>query len=139
MIAVYDYLIKQQNLQPEQIISYGHSLGAAIATELAVNRPVAGLVLESPFITAFRVQTVYPLLPFDKFANIDKISRINTAVFILHSRDDPIIPFWHGETLFEKAITPKKALWIEAAGHSGITRHPAFWPALADFLAEPRP
>ncbi|MBL4711873.1 MAG: alpha/beta hydrolase [Gammaproteobacteria bacterium] len=133
--AVYDYLINIKKLVPEQIISYGHSLGAAIATDLAYTRPVAALVLENPFVTAFRVKTVYKLVPFDKFASIDKIGQVNTPVFITHSRDDNVIPFWHGEALFEKALNPKQYLWLDKAGHTDITHTEIFWPALKTFIS----
>ena len=132
--AVYSYLVEQENLSPAQIISYGHSLGTAVATDLAFKNPVAALVLESPFTTAFRVKTVYPLLPFDKFSSIDKINRVNTPVFITHSRDDAIVPFWHGEELFDKAKTPKDFLWLDHAGHTKITHKPSFWLKLNAFL-----
>jgi len=133
--AIYDYLIKKQHLKPEQIIAYGHSLGAAIATELAHKNPVSSLVLESPFITAFRVKTIYPIVPFDKFSTIDKINQIHAPVFITHSRDDSIIPFWHSEMLYEKANQPKKSRWFNNSGHSGITHTSTFWPTLAAFIA----
>ena len=132
--AVYDYLINKRNLKPEQIISYGHSLGAAVATDLAFNKPVAALVLESPFTTAFRVKTTYSLVPFDKFASIDKIDNINTPFFITHSRDDPVIPFWHGEEMFDKANNLKMNTWFDDAGHTNITHRKKFWPALENFV-----
>ncbi len=129
--AVYTYLIKHEKLKPEQILSYGHSLGTAVATDLAFKNPVAGLILESPFTTAFRVKTAYPLLPFDKFSSINKI---DTPVFITHSKDDPIVPFWHGKELFDKARQPKKALWLNHDGHSKITHNPSFWIQLDSFI-----
>jgi len=134
--AIYDYLINHKNLRHEQIISYGHSLGAAIATDLAFSRPVAALVLENPFVTAFRVKTVYQLVPFDKFASIDKIDKVNTPVFITHSRDDNVIPFWHGEALFEKALNPKQYLWFDKTGHTDITHTEAFWSTLKAFTSK---
>lgn len=137
--AVYDYLINERSLKSEQIISYGHSLGAAVATDLAFNKPVAALILENPFVTAFRVKTTYSLVPFDKFASIDKIDKINTPFFITHSRDDPVIPFWHGKELYEKASAPKSNYWIDEAGHAGITHTDSFWPALEKFVAELQP
>lgn len=132
--AVYNYLIEQADLKPEQIISYGHSLGAAIATELAFKNQVAGLALENPFTTAFRVKTIYPLVPFDKFSSIDKIDKINAPVFITHSKNDRVIPFWHSEELYKKAKTPKQSYWLETAGHSGITHTELFWPELNSFI-----
>jgi len=134
--AAYAYLIKKEKLNPSQIISYGHSLGTAIATDLAYKNPVAALILESPFTTAFRVKTVYPLLPFDKFSSIDKIDKVKTPVFITHSRDDAIVAFWHSEELFNKAASPKKSLWLDHQGHSSITHSRFFWMNLNTFITD---
>lgn len=133
--AVYDYLIHQKNIKADHIISYGHSLGSAIATDLASKNSVAALILESPFTTAFRVKTVYPIVPFDKFASIDKIKNIDAPVFISHSKDDNVIPFWHGKELYDAANSPKKFLTFETEGHGGITHSPAFWPVLEEFIS----
>lgn len=133
--AVYNYLINVKNLKPENIIAYGHSLGTAIATQLAEDNPVAGLVLESPFTTAFRVKTVYPIIPFDKFTSIKKIKTINTPVLIAHSQDDTIIPYWHGVELFETANQPKTFISFENDGHVGITHNEKFWQAFEKFVA----
>ena len=133
--AAYDYLIHQKNIKADHIISYGHSLGSAIATDLASKNQVAALILESPFTTAFRVKTVYPIVPFDKFASIDKIKDVHAPVFISHSKNDKVIPFWHGEELYEAANAPKKFLTFETEGHSDITHSPAFWPALNAFIS----
>ena len=133
--AIYNYLIDDKKVKPEQIIAYGHSLGAAIATDLAYNNTVGALVLESPFTTAFRVKTIYSIVPFDKFASIDKIENIHAPVFITHSKDDNIIPFWHGIELFDSANEPKKFLAFETKGHTQITHHQNFWLTLNQFVS----
>jgi fermentation-respiration switch protein FrsA (DUF1100 family) len=133
--AVYNYLINDEKIKPEQIIAYGHSLGAAIATDLAYNNTIAALVLESAFTTAFRVKTVYSIVPFDKFASIDKIENINAPVFITHSKDDNIIPFWHSVELFETANEPKKFLAFETGGHTQITHNKRFWQTFEIFVS----
>ena len=132
--AVYNYLTETLEISPAQIISYGHSLGAAVATNLAASQTVAALILESPFVTAFRVKTVYPLVPFDKFSNLDKIANINTPLFITHSRDDPVISFWHSEMLFARARQPKTNLWLENTGHAGASHEDLFWLSLDKFI-----
>jgi fermentation-respiration switch protein FrsA (DUF1100 family) len=133
--AIYDYLITDEKMKPEQIIAYGHSLGAAIATDLAYNNTVGALVLESPFTTAFRVKTVYSIVPFDKFASVDKIENIHAPVFIAHSKDDYIIPFWHGVELFDTANEPKKFLAFEKEGHTQITHNKSFWQTFEKFVS----
>ena len=85
---------------------------------IASQRQVGGLILESTFVSAFRVRTGIPLLPFDKFNNIAKIRKINCPVLIVHGNDDDLIPVWHGKKLFKKANQPKFNLWIDGAGHN---------------------
>ncbi len=133
--AVYQYLLDNTSLKAENIIAYGHSLGAAVATELAYRNPVAALVVESPFVSAFRVTTVLPVLPFDKFSSIDKIKQVDTPLLVLHSRDDPVIAYWHSEALFAKAVPPKQYFGFADAGHSGISDKPLFWQKLASFIS----
>lgn len=133
--AIYNYLTNDEKIEPKRIIAYGHSLGAAIATDLAFNNTIGALVLESPFTTAFRVKTVYSIVPFDKFASIDKIEKIHTPVFITHSKDDHIIPFWHGIELFNTANEPKKFIAFETKGHTQITHDKKFWLVLNQFVS----
>ncbi len=117
----YTYLTQQLKISPQQIIIYGRSVGGGSATELATKKPIAGLVLESTFTSAFRVVVPFPLLPFDKFANLDKLQKIKSPILIMHGGSDRVIPFQHGQLLYEAALTPKMSLWIPEAGHNDFT------------------
>lgn len=116
--AAYDYLTLKLGIPPQQIIAYGRSVGGGSAINLAVSKPIAGLIVESSFITAFRVLTRIPILPFDKFQNIDKIQRVRCPVLIMHGKADEIVPFWHGQELFQATQAAKRFLWIDHAGHN---------------------
>lgn len=118
--AAYAYLTGTQGVAPARIIAYGRSVGGGPAVDLASRKPLAGLILESTFVTAFRVRTHIPILPFDKFRNIDKIAGVRAPVLVMHGIDDEIIPVWHGRALFERAREPKLALWVEHAGHNDV-------------------
>lgn len=133
---VYTYLTEQQGVAPENIIVYGHSLGAAIALDLASKKKVAGLVLEAPFVSAFRVLTRVTLYPFDKFSNIDKLPDLNTPVYFMHSRDDRVVPFWHSQELLSHTHQPTSHYWLDHAGHDGISfSGEEYWSRLEVFLA----
>ena len=119
--AVCSYLTQERDIQPEKIIAYGRSVGGAIAVDLAMRQKIGGLVLESPFVTAFRVVTKLPLTPFDKFKNIDKIDRIDCPVLIIHGLSDTIVAPWHGRKLFDRAKEPKLSLWVDRANHNDDT------------------
>ncbi|MDY6938776.1 MAG: alpha/beta hydrolase [Cyanobacteriota bacterium] len=118
--AAYGYLIQDLEIPPDRIIAYGRSVGGGSAIDLASRQPIGGLVVESSFVSAFRVVTRIPLFPFDKFANIDKIDRVNCPVLVMHGTADEIIPFWHGEKLFQVAQIPKQSLWVAEAGHQDL-------------------
>lgn len=118
--AAYDYLTQVLHIPADRIIAHGRSLGGALAIDLASRKPLAGLIVESSFLSAFRVLTRYPIFPFDKFRNLDKITQVRCPVLIIHGREDEVIPFWHGERLFELANGPKMNFWVDGAGHNNL-------------------
>jgi fermentation-respiration switch protein FrsA (DUF1100 family) len=135
--AAYDFLALNLGTPPDHIIIFGRSVGTGPAVQLATRRPAAGLVLQSPFLSAFRVLTRIPLLPFDKFPNYKRISHVHCPVLIMHGTKDSIIGMWHGQKLFELAKEPKQFVTIAGADHNdsspAITR--IFNQALTQFAA----
>jgi pimeloyl-ACP methyl ester carboxylesterase len=129
--AAYGYLVESLGVDPSHVLVYGTSLGGGPSTYLAARRRVGGLVLESTFVSAFRVRTVVPVFPFDRFPNQRHMSGIRCPVLVMHSRDDPVIPFWHGRKLFDAAEGPKFHYWTDNAGHLGIPwSGGAYWRSL---------
>lgn len=118
--AAYNYLTEQLRVPPKQIIIYGRSVGGGPAIDLAAREFVGGLVVESSFVSIFRVLTRIPLFPFDKFVNVDKIGKVRSPVLIIHGKDDRVVPFWHGEQLFAAANQPKLNFWVDRAGHNDL-------------------
>jgi abhydrolase domain-containing protein 17 len=118
--AAYNYLTEALKVPPDRIIAHGRSLGGAVAIDLASRKPLGGLIVESPFVSAFRVVTGYRIFPFDKFRNVDKIKYVRCPVLIIHGRQDEVIPFWHGERMFELANEPKRNYWVDGAGHNNL-------------------
>ena len=116
--TVYNYLTQQMRVPPQRIITYGRSVGAGSAVDLATRKPIGGLIMESSFTSAFRVVIPIPILPFDKFRNIDKIKKVTCPVLVMHGKADDVIPFEHGQKLFAAANQPKRSLWVDEAGHN---------------------
>jgi len=135
--GAYDYLTAKRGVAPGRIVAHGRSLGSGAAVDLAARRPVGGLVLESPFLTAFRVMTRVPIVPFDKFRNADKIGRVQCPVLVLHGDADEVVPFWHGRQLFDKAPDPKVFVAIRGAHHNDLlwVAGARYGQALRDFEA----
>lgn len=118
--AAYNYLSLQLGVPAKQIIVYGRSVGGGPAIDLASRQTVGGLVVESSFVSAFRVLTRIPILPFDKFVNIDKIGKVRSPVLVIHGKADEVVRFWHGEQLFGASNEPKLNFWVEGAGHNDL-------------------
>ena len=119
--AGLEVLRTKLGVAPTKILAYGRSLGSGPAVELASKQPVAGLILESGFMSAYRVMTRWPILVGDRFANLRKMPRVTCPVLVIHGRDDRTIPWHHGEALYRAAPNPKKMnYWIEFGGHNDL-------------------
>lgn len=118
--TVYNYLTQQLRVPSQRIIAYGRSVGAGSAVDLAYHKPLAGLILESAFTSAFRVIVPIPILPFDKFSNLRKIKQVNCPVLVMHGKADDTIPFTHGQQLFTATKSSKLSLWIDEADHNDL-------------------
>jgi fermentation-respiration switch protein FrsA (DUF1100 family) len=133
--AAYEFLAVNLKTPPDRIIIFGRSVGTGPAAYIAAKRPSAGVVLQSPFVSAFRVLTRVPLLPFDKFPNYKYIRHVNSPVLIMHSRADYVIPFWHGQKIFNLANPPKKSFWAPDADHNDLDRAQGYTEAIQAFAA----
>lgn len=118
--AAYDYLTQQLNILPNQVIIYGRSVGGGPSVDLASRQEAGGLVIESSFTTIFRVVTRIPIYPFDKFSSLTKIKAVHCPVLVMHGTTDRVIPFSHGQKLYQSANEPKMAFWVEGAGHTNL-------------------
>ena len=129
--AAWDYLVDQKGIPPGNIFIYGHSLGGAVAINLAVAHPEAGgLIVEAAFTSIpdmGRRNTLYRLLPIDlithqRFDSINKINRLKMPVLILHGTEDRVVPFEMSRRLYEKAPAPKRLKLILGGGHNNSAR-----------------
>jgi abhydrolase domain-containing protein 17 len=133
--AARTHLREALRVPAERTIIFGRSLGGGPATQMAVEEKPAGLILQSTFVSVFRVVTRWRLLPFDQFENLKKISRVRCPVLVMHGERDEVIPFRHGEALLADANEPKRALWVPDAMHNDFlsVAGPRFWDALREF------
>lgn len=118
--TAYDYLVNNLGVPAHRIIALGRSLGGAVAVDLAHRRQLGGLIIESSFVSAYRVITKIPVFPFDKFNSLSKIKKVACPVLVIHGTRDEVVAFWHGERLFQEAGEPKQSLWVEGADHNNL-------------------
>jgi alpha-beta hydrolase superfamily lysophospholipase len=118
--AAYSYLVTVLKTPPNRIIIFGKSVGSGPAVHIAAREPVAGLIVQSGFTSAFRVMTRVSIVPFDKFPNYKDIRNVHCPVLITHGTVDSVISFRHGKELFELANEPKSHLWVTGANHNDV-------------------
>jgi len=131
----YRYLRDTLHVPAERILIFGYSLGSGPAVELALDEPAAGLVLQGPYVSAYRVRTVVRLLPGDKFENLAKVPRLKLPVLVIHGTGDGTIPFWHGEAIYAAITSRKEKLFVDGGPHSRLEEYTGepYWRALKKF------
>jgi len=138
-MAAYEYLTKQLKIDPQHIIAYGRSLGAALAIDLAAKEPIGGLIIESAFTSAFRVVFPFPLFLFDKYNNLEKIKKITSPILFIHGTRDTVIPFSHSEKLYKAALANSKILYVvPGGGHNDIVQIAGsqYWEKIKKFTQQ---
>jgi len=121
--AAWHYLTQTRGVPADEILLFGRSLGGAMAAYLASRHKAMGLVLESAFTSApVLAAEHYPWVPVRwliryRYATLERLPRVHLPVWVVHSREDEIIPFSHGRALYEAAAEPKRLLEI-SGGHN---------------------
>ncbi len=124
-----NYINTQSNY--DTIVYYGHSLGCAVAVNLAEEQIPDGLVLEAPFSSLVDMANAwYPLIPkpllelmvVEDYNSLQALKTIEIPnLLILNAKDDRVIPFEQGKELFEAANSPNKSFkCYDRGGHSDI-------------------
>lgn len=119
-MTAWKHLTETLKIPTDRIIIYGQSVGSGPSVWLATKVDCAGLILVSPFVSAFRTVTQIPLFPGDKFKNLSHIDQINMPLLVIHGDRDQVIPQWHGKKLHDTHPGPKLWAGIEGVGHNDI-------------------
>lgn len=140
--AAWDYLTNEQGVSSSDIVLFGRSLGTGPTSWLATRVQPAAVILESPFFSVpLRAQEAFPFLPArwlvrDRFDSGGRVAKITAPLLVIHSREDEIIPFHHGERLYENATEPKQFLEIRGGHNDGwYVSRTKYRPVLAEFVA----
>jgi hypothetical protein len=125
-VAALGYLASERGIGPEQTVIFGRSLGGAVAAWLAAHHPSQALIIESTFTSVPDMAAeLYPCLPARllarlRYDTLENIRLVRSPVLVIHSRDDEMIPFHHGETLYQAAHEPKQFLEIQGDHNMGF-------------------
>jgi pimeloyl-ACP methyl ester carboxylesterase len=144
--AVWAHLV-MTGIDPSDLYIYGHSLGGAVAIDLAVRHPEAGgLIVESSFTSIYdmvMLSKLYALLPVKfflqhRFESLGKVARLRVPALYIHGTADEIVPFEMGRRLFDATAGFKRFAAIDGGRHddNAVVGGRAFRSAISAFVED---
>jgi fermentation-respiration switch protein FrsA (DUF1100 family) len=140
--AAYRYLRESRGVPATRIVVFGHSLGSAVAVDLASRVPSAGLIVEGALTSAIdRGQELYPYIPVrwiagSRFGSLEKVAKVTAPKLFLHAAADDVIPLAHGRRLYDVAAPPKTFVELEGGHGDAFDADSAqYFGSIARFLA----
>lgn len=148
-LRMYALVTEERGVAPEDLLVHGHSMGSFMASHVAAERPVAGLVLESAVtdLQGLTKELVPGLLrPFVRFdiapvlqaeSNLERVARIRAPTLFLVGSEDRVAPRALTDALHEaSAASPKVKVIVEGGGHNELHREQAYTRAYTDFATQ---
>jgi fermentation-respiration switch protein FrsA (DUF1100 family) len=131
-------LLEQPEVDRERVFYLGESLGGAIAIDLALGRPPAGLVLLSAFSGVREMARLhYSFVPAalvpDAYPGLRRIADLRAPLLVLHGDADDLVPVSHGRGLYQAAAGPKRIHEFPGRGHNDLV--PLAGPEFASVIA----
>lgn len=114
---------------PARRFIYGHSLGGAVAVDLAASLGAGrdgarGLIIESSFtnfaeMTSEITRGLFPsAMLTQKFDSLGKIAQVRMSVLVVHGEGDRYVPVRFSEALYAAAPMPKRLLLVPNGSHN---------------------
>lgn len=125
-LAAWRHLTEERGVEPARIVLFGRSLGAALAAWLAREKRPGALIMESAFTSVPDLAAdLYWWLPARRLARLeyaarDYLKQVACPVLVVHSPEDEIIPYRHGQALFAAAHPPKAFLDLRGDHNTGF-------------------
>jgi len=144
--VAWDWLANRQP-NPTKRYIYGHSLGGAVAVNLAAALsevatdgaepptttpldyvlPAAGLIIESTFTTLADMAKEVTWVPVgvllsQKFDSVSKMAKVNIPVLVVHGAADQFVPSRFSQALYDAATAKKRLLLVEGGSHNNSMR-----------------
>ncbi len=145
--AAYRFAREQLGVPSDRIAFFGHSLGTAVATELAERHPPSSLLLQSPFTSARDMARVlvgrhpseftWNRLSRIHFNTLAKVKSVDAPVSVAHGAQDRLIPISMGRQVFDAARSKGAWLVVPNAAHNDVALRGGepYWQWISQSLA----
>ena len=124
--AAWSYLVDERGIPADRIIVFGRSLGGAIGAWLGTQHTPAAMIIESSFTSGVDIaRQLYPFLPVRLITRLrypvaEYASRLECPVLVVHSRNDEIIPFEMGQSIYAAVKQRKSFLELRGDHNNGF-------------------
>jgi uncharacterized protein len=146
--AALDYARDSMHVGADRLVLFGHSLGTAIAAELAAVAAPRSLVLQAPFSTARAIATrsftlavtgLWSIISHVHFDTLTRVRSLSSPVWVAHGDRDIVIPARMGRAVFQAAARKGELLIIPGAGHNDVPEvgGAAYWTWLERAIGAP--
>lgn len=139
-LALYDDAVARH--PGARVVVLGRSLGSGVASHVAGNRPVAKLVLVTPFDSLAAVAGAhYPWLPTrllvtERFDSLHWLRDFRGPVLVIRAGRDRVIPAANTDRLVAAISPAPRVVNLPAAGHDDVLATQAEIDALVAFVGE---
>jgi uncharacterized protein len=140
-LVIYDTIAARPDVDPRRIVAFGRSLGTGVAVKLAAARPVAGVILASPYDSLVEIGRLHfrwlpvSLILRHRFDSAADARRVQAPLLAIVAGDDSIIPVERSRALYDAWAGPKTWLVVPATDHNTLSAPEAFWNGVGAFLA----
>jgi len=145
--AALAYATGSLGVPPSRMVFFGHSLGSAVASELAAETPPASLLLQSPFtsardmariIVAKPVTMAWKVISRIHYDTESRVTILDTPVHVVHGNRDLIVPVRMGRRVYEASRVKGQLLIVSGAGHNDLEERGGdrYWNWLVSALTD---
>jgi uncharacterized protein len=136
--AALDYIHNSLNVAPANVVLFGHSLGSAVAAELAAVAQPRALILLAPFSSARAMaarmivpglRVLFQVISRVHFDTVARVAELAAPVWVAHGDRDLVVPARMGREVFAAAANRGELLMVSGAGHNDVAEvgGAAYW------------